>query len=96
MAILGWGDWNACPRPEEHVAILRHWRSRYGARLHAISTDTLELVVSDPPTTFANALVLAREQYAYASDIVDQGEHSSVGVLAAALVGSPHWHFWWD
>ncbi len=96
LAVVGWGGWNACPPPEEHVAVLRRWRSRYGAALKAMSTDTLELYVVRPPTTFDDALLLAREQYAYASDIVDQGEHPSVGVLAAALAGSDHWHFWWD
>lgn len=96
LALLGWGDWNACPPPEEHVAVLREWRRRYGAVVKAISPDTLELAVARPPTSFDDALVLAREQYAYAPDIVDQGEHSSVGALAAALVDSRHWHFWWD
>ena len=96
MAVLAWGSWNACPRPEEHVCVLRHWRTRYGAVVKSISTDTLELAVSDPPETFADALLLAREQYAYAPDIVDQGEHPTIGTLAAALVGSAHWHFWWD
>ena len=96
VAVLGWGDWNACPLPEEHVAVLREWRKRYGAVVKAISPDTLELAVDRPPTNFDDALVLAREQYAYAPDIVDQGEHSSVGALAAALVDSRRWHFWWD
>ena len=58
--------------------------------------DTLELAVANPPATFAEAVPLAHEQYAYAADIVTQGEHDTVGTLAAALVGSPHWHFWWD
>lgn len=95
-AILGWGNWNACPPPEEHAAILGHWGRRYGARLQAMSPDAIELIVSEPPVTFADALTLAREQYAYASDIVDQGDHPTIGSLAAALVGSRHWHFWWD
>ncbi len=95
-AVLGWGNWNACPRPEEHVAVLRRWRAHYGAELKAISADTLELIVSRPPRTFEEALPLAREQYAYAPDIVDQGEHPTIGTLATAIVNSGHWHFWWD
>lgn len=95
-AVLGWGNWNGCPRPDEHVAVLRRWRTRLGAELKAMSNDSLELVVSRPPGTFEEALVLAREQYAYAPDIVDQGEHETIGTLAAALVDGGHWHFWWD
>ena len=76
--------------------MLRSWRLRYGADVKALSPDTVELTVGHPPTTFDDALVLARDQYAYAPDIVDQGEHGTVGALTAALVESTHWHFWWD
>jgi hypothetical protein len=96
LAVIGWGDWNACPPPEFHVAVLRSWRDRYGAELRAISFDTLELVVARPPSDFVAALPLAREQFAYTEDIVYQGVHPSIGELAAALVGSARWHFWWD
>jgi hypothetical protein len=95
-SVLGWGAFNACPAPEEHVAVLRYWRQRYGAQLQAMTNDILELVVASPPRTFEDALPLARQQYAYANDIVDQGEHPTVGALAAALIDSPRWHFWWD
>ena len=95
-AVLGWGDWNACPPAHRHVTVLAYWRQRYGAELWAMSNDTLELSVRNPPTTFTAAVELARQQYAYASDIIDQGEHESVGALARALVDSEHWHFWWD
>jgi hypothetical protein len=95
-AVLGWGDWNACPPPAHHVAVLRYWRERYGADVRAMSHDTIELGVSNPPTSFEAAIPLARQQYAYASDIIDQGEHATVGSLAGALVASDHWHFWWD
>jgi hypothetical protein len=96
LAVLGWGGWNACPEPAQHVAILRYWRDRYGAVLQAMSHDTLELVVSHPPRDFDEAVPLARDQYAYASDIGDQGEHPTIGCLASALVGSHRWYFWWD
>jgi len=55
--------------------------------LKAISSDTLELAVQRPPKTFDEALVLASEQCDFASDIADQGEHRTIGELAAALVG---------
>lgn len=96
LAALGFGNWNACPPPAEHVAILRYWNRRFGVQLRAMAHDILELDVANPPTRFADAVALAREQYAYAGDIVMQAEHDTIGTLAAALVGSAHWHFWWD
>ena len=41
------------------------------------------------------ALDLALEQYAYCSDIVDQGVEP-VGRLADGLAKSSYWYFWWD
>jgi hypothetical protein len=96
LAVVGWGDWNACPPPEQHVAVLRSWRERYGARLQAMSHDTLELAVERPPADRAAAIALAREQFGYAEDIVVQWNHPTIGELAAALIGSDRWHFWWD
>jgi hypothetical protein len=40
-------------------------------------------------------MAVAREQYAYCPDIVDQGV-GSIGELAAEHVCSPSWYFWWD
>jgi len=38
---------------------------------------------------------LAREQYAYCNDLVDQGTES-VAALAAGLLDGTVWYFWWD
>jgi hypothetical protein len=94
-AHLQWGGWNACPHPEFHVAALRSWRDRFGAELVGLSRDTLELRVSRRPQTREAALELAREQYAYCNDIVDQGV-GTLSVLAADLMADPWWFFWWD
>jgi len=51
-------------------------------------------VQSRPPTREA-ALELAREQYVYCSDIVDQGVQT-LSALAAVLMQSAWWYFWWD
>jgi hypothetical protein len=51
-------------------------------------------VKSRPPTRKA-ALELAREQYVYCSDIVEQGAQT-LSALAAMLMGSGWWYFWWD
>ena len=94
-AHLNWGAWNACPAPEYHVTALRSWRDRYGAELVGLNRDTMNLRVARAPKTRAEALDLAQEQYAYCNDIVDQGA-GTMSMLAAALMASPWWFFWWD
>ena len=94
-ALLSFGGWNANPPPEYHVAALRSWHERYGARLISLTGDVLELRVERRPQTREEALELAREQYAYCADIVDQGVGDLAG-LAATLMVSDVWYFWWD
>jgi uncharacterized protein DUF4253 len=94
-AHLNWGGWNACPHPEYHVAALRSWRDRFGAELAGLAFDTMNLKVARPPATRAAALDLAREQYAYCNDIVDQGV-GTLSRLAASLAAHDWWFFWWD
>ncbi len=94
-AYLRWGDWNACPPPEYHVAALRGWHERYGVELVGINGDTMNLRVSRRPGNRDEALTLARDQYRYCPDIVDQGVEA-LAPLAAILMGSDWWYFWWD
>ena len=94
-AYLRWGGWNACPPPEYHVAAFRSWRDRYGAELVGMSSDTLNIKVVSRPAHREEAQSLAREQYEYCPDIVDQGT-GSVEVLAEGLLSSDWWGFWWD
>lgn len=94
-ALLNWGGWNACPPPEYHVTALRSWRDRYGAELVALSFDVLELRVARRPADRDEALLLARELYAYCPDLVDQGS-GTLAPLAASLMTSSWWSFWWD
>jgi hypothetical protein len=51
--------------------------------------------LSCKPATREEALELAREQYFYCNDIVDQGM-GSYRRLAAGLMASDWWFFWWD
>jgi hypothetical protein len=51
--------------------------------------------VNRRPETRGAALDLAREQYLYCSDIVDQGVQT-FSALAAVLMQSDWWYFWWD
>lgn len=89
------GGWNACPHPEVHVRLMENWYVRYGAELVALTHDVIELAVKRPVTDLAEARELARLQYAYCPDIVDQGVQS-IENLAQTLLGSTVWYFWWD
>ena len=97
VAYIGFGGWNDCPYDEEHVAILRYWHKRYGANLFAQGGDMLECTVDRPPTSQEAALSLAREHLTYALGTLGEfGRGNSVPELAAALLNSRHWLFWWD
>ncbi len=94
-AYLRWGGWNSCPAPEYEVAAFRSWRDRFGADIVGMSGDVLNFKVAHRPQTRDDALALAREQYAFCADIVDQGV-GSLSPLAALLMASDWWYFWWD
>lgn len=94
-AMLSWGGWNANPAPAWHVAAFRSWADRYGAVPVVMRRDVIEFKVARRPETRDEALALAREMYAYCPDIVDQGV-GTVPALAATLMASDWWYFWWD
>jgi len=94
-AILRWGGWNGCPAAEYHVAAMRSWRDRYGAELIGMSFDTIDMRVAARPKTREEALALARDQYLYCPDNIDQGV-GTYSALAAVLMQSDWWFFWWD
>ncbi|HEY9841035.1 MAG: DUF4253 domain-containing protein [Candidatus Sericytochromatia bacterium] len=89
------GGWNACPGPEVHVRLLQEWEQSHGAELVGYTGDVLELKVQRPPQTLEQAQQLARVQYAYCPDIVEQGVQTLEN-LARTLVNSSVWYFWWD
>jgi hypothetical protein len=84
---LRWGGWNDCPAAEYHLAAMRTWRDRYGAELIGMSSDTLNLRVATKPKTRQEALALARDQYVYCTDIIDQGLQTC-SALAASLMAN--------
>jgi hypothetical protein len=94
-AYLGWGGWNSNPPAEVHVAMLRKWKRQYGAELVAISGDVMNLRVQRRPQSRDDAMKLAQDMYYYCSDIVDQGT-GDLESLAASLLVSDCWYFWWD
>jgi hypothetical protein len=67
----------------------------WGAELIGLGSDTINLRVSRKPGTREEALELARAQYVYCNDIIDQGV-GSYRELAAGLMASDWWFFWWD
>lgn len=94
-AYLRWGGWNACPAPEYHVAALRDWHRRYGAVPVGMTGDVINVRVERRPASRDEALSLAREQFLYCEDIVLQGT-DTFAPLAAGLMQSDWWFFWWD
>jgi Domain of unknown function (DUF4253) len=94
-AILKYGAWNECPEPEVHCAFHREWQERFGAEITGMSGDVVECAVRNPPADRKTATILAWEQYWYCPDIVEQG-CGSVSNLAATLLNSHYWYFWWD
>jgi hypothetical protein len=94
-AHLFWGGWNDNPDSPAHIAVLRDWRERYGAELVVMGPDIIELKVARRPQTEDEARALALVQFAYCPDLVEQGV-GSLDALAATLMQSDWWYFWWD
>jgi hypothetical protein len=94
-AYLRFGDWNDCPAPEMHVAVLQYWAKEYDIEIYSMAGDVTECLVARPPASRGAAMKLAHEQFLYCTDIVLQGTES-LAVLAATLEDSAVWYFWWD
>lgn len=92
-AYLRSGGWNMVPESAHLVSALRSWRDRYGAELVAAGHDTMEFRVERPPTSRVEALALAREHYLFCDDTVGD---TSLCEIAAHLIESDCWFFWWD
>jgi hypothetical protein len=92
-AYLQFGGWGNIPLPEENVAILKHWNEVSGAEVVAVKPDTLEMWVSQPPSTETSSKQLAKEHVTYCPDSY---AGNTVGSLAPQLRCSTVWHFWWD
>jgi hypothetical protein len=94
-AYLRFGAWNDCPQPEEHVTLMRFWQQCWDAEVVGITRDVVEIRVGNPPSNKVDALKLAKQQYLYCEDIVDQGTRT-LESLAAGLLDGTSWFFWWD
>jgi Domain of unknown function (DUF4253) len=96
-AYLSFGGFNACPPPEVHVAMLKWLHDAYGGRLVALGQGTLEVLVDRRPASRAEALRLAVDFRTYAEAFLDVPDgNQPVGPIAACLMASNRWSFWWD
>jgi hypothetical protein len=91
FAEMAWGGWNSCPSAKVHCAVHRYWAERYGATVISITSSEVQCLVTNPPGDYESALVLAREQMAYCSDVAE-----SAGALARNLINARYWYFCWD
>ena len=93
---IGWeGALNYAISGAEHSTVLKTWHDRHGAMLMALTFDTIELRVPNPPTAPNEVASVALQQVAYCPDVVFQGAES-VTALAEQQVYSDTWSFWWD
>lgn len=96
--IFAWfpfGGWNECPDVEDIMAVCKYWYEKYDAVPAVIQGDILEMYTPSPISDIDTAFLLAKEQYGFCNDIVDQGT-GTIKLLAETLVNSPVWFFWWD
>ncbi len=89
------GGWNECPEAETIMAFCKKMYEQFGAVPAVVSEDTLELVPARRPDA-EEVYRHAQEMYAFAPDIVCQGDAPSVYALADSLTKSDVWYFWWD
>ena len=89
------GGFNDCPLPEEQAAVFRYWNDKYGAVPVAVSYDTWQMKLTNPPMSEEEAELLAKEYYAFCPDAVEQGMET-IRELASTLINSSMWFFWWD
>jgi len=92
-AYIPLGDLDQCPAPYIHVALAKRWYEQFGAEIVAITSYTIELKVSNPPTSRAACEQLAWEHLLYAPECLDEG---TIRDYAHSLKGNDKWFFLWD
>jgi Domain of unknown function (DUF4253) len=97
LAMLNYapGEYETVCPIEHHIAALRDWQADWGFELVSCYRGVIEGRVKRRPTDRQAALALARVQYEYCPDVVNQGVGSQA-VLAATLQSTDWWYFWWD
>lgn len=87
------GGWNECPCAEEMISAAKLWYEKYNAVPAVISHDIVEFTVRRLNAEEAKCVGI--QQYAFCSDIVDQG-FGDLSNLMDTLTKSEIWYFWWD
>ena len=96
FAWLPFGGWNECPDTADLMAVSRSWYERYGAVPSVLTHDTLDYELPRPVTE-DKAMRAAREQFGFCPDVLYSAEEDyNAGQLAASLMKSRVWTFWWD
>lgn len=94
-AILGFGDFNGCDRPEIHVAFARRLRDKFGAELVTCSMSGVEFTVTRPLGSIRRTATVARELDLYCRDAAGQVYWTRRGV-DRHLKDATVWYLWWD
>jgi hypothetical protein len=85
-------------------AVLRSWEDRFGAILVGLSFSTITLLVTRPPATDEDALLVAAEVAAFCPDALWQPEalwpsparEATLESMSRLLVRRPFWQLWFD
>jgi hypothetical protein len=96
LPLIGWegvASWHATALPV--AAVLRSWEDRFGARLLEVGFDGIRVLAGRPPRSIEAARHVAAEHVVFCDECGGQGL-TAVTSLAARLVESPVWTFWWD
>jgi hypothetical protein len=102
LAQLGWfGACNWSLSGAEIAAVLRSWEDRFGAYVVSIGSAEFDVVVTRPPVTDEQCLLLADEHYCFCPDnyspqTLAEEVLFSRAEYAERLRGARSWHFWWD
>jgi hypothetical protein len=77
------------------AAVVRSWEDRFGARLLRVGFAETSLLASRPPRSISHAQRIAAEHFVFCDECAGRGLHH-VPRIAASLMESPVWTFWWD
>jgi hypothetical protein len=75
--------------------VLRSWEDRFGARLLQVGFAEIRLLAERPPRTLRAAEHVAAEHCAFCDECAGKALRDIPGV-AAHLLATPIWTFWWD
>jgi len=76
-------------------AVLKYWHEQYDIQVVGVSSDSMEIVIKNPPKNKKQAEELALEQYHLCPNILNS-EIKSIGDLADILLKERFWFFSWD